>query len=391
MSGVTPAPCPHRPPCPGCPRWGLAGPAPEQLDALAALAREAGAPDPVLLAGEPLGWRRRARLAVRGRANSPKLGIFREGSHDLVDVPRCLTHHPAINEAAQALRAAIRATGVAPYHEKADRGLLRYAQITAIPPESGADVEPGGTALQIVLVGNAEDPGALAPLAAPLRERLGDRLQGLFANANPGRTNAILGAEMLRLSGEEDFGARFGASRVRVPPGAFFQANPELFARAVERVQAAVPAGARVLELYAGVGTIGLGLAERASSLAMEEIAPAARTGLERGRAMLAPELRERVEILAVPAEDAAPRVAGAEIVIADPPRRGLDPGVLAALLTSPPRQLHLVACGFEAFLRDARALLAPGRLRLADLVALDLFPMSGHVEVLARFDRVEA
>ena len=71
--------CPHRPPCPGCPRF--AEPDIPATAALAALCAEAGLLAPTVVEGPAFGYRHRARLAVRGRAASPKVGIFQEGSH----------------------------------------------------------------------------------------------------------------------------------------------------------------------------------------------------------------------------------------------------------------------------------------------------------------------
>src|SRR5262245_65271066 len=110
-----PASCPHRPPCPGCPRFGAPGIPDAALDALAALARETGLAVPVPIEGAPFGYRLRARLAVRGRATSPKIGLFQEGSHRIVDIPRCPIHHPLVNVVAAEARRAIRATGTPPY------------------------------------------------------------------------------------------------------------------------------------------------------------------------------------------------------------------------------------------------------------------------------------
>jgi tRNA/tmRNA/rRNA uracil-C5-methylase (TrmA/RlmC/RlmD family) len=72
--------------------------------ALGTLLAAAGLPPPVVVEGASFGYRHRARLAVRGRAASPKIGIFQEGSHRVVDIPRCLVHHPLVNEVAASPR-----------------------------------------------------------------------------------------------------------------------------------------------------------------------------------------------------------------------------------------------------------------------------------------------
>jgi tRNA/tmRNA/rRNA uracil-C5-methylase (TrmA/RlmC/RlmD family) len=80
----------------------------------------------------------------------------------------------------------------------------------------------------------------------------------------------------------------------------------------------------------------------------------------------------------------------GAEVVIADPPRKGLDAAILDALCADPPRRFVYLSCDLDSFQRDAVRLVASGRARLAELVACDLFPNTHHVETLARFERSE-
>ncbi|HSJ98770.1 MAG TPA: hypothetical protein VLC53_16965, partial [Myxococcota bacterium] len=152
---------------------------PAALARLARVAAAAGAPPPAVLAGAALGFRVRARLVVRGRAASPKIGIFQAGSHRIADIPRCGVHHPRINEVAAALRAAIRATGVAPYADRPPRGALRALQVV---------VERASGRVQAVLVGNATAPEPLAPVADALRVSLGEGLLGLWWNGQPDRS-----------------------------------------------------------------------------------------------------------------------------------------------------------------------------------------------------------
>ena len=82
---------------------------------------------------------------------------------------------------------------------------------------------------------------------------------------------------------------------------------------------------------------------------------------------------------------------AGAQVVIADPPRRGLDAALLDQLCAQPPERFLYVSCGLESFLSDAARLTAQGRLRLAQLTAFNLMPFTEHVETVARFERVIA
>ena len=372
-------PCPHRPTCPGCPRYGERGPDPAAAETLAALAARAGLTPPRVVTGAPLGVRTRARLAVRGRAASPKVGIFQTGTHRIADIPRCGIHHPAVNEVAAALRRAIRESGVAPYADRPHQGALRYLQVA---------VERASGRAQVVLVGNGESPAPLAPVLAALERALGDRLQGLFWNGNTARGNAILGPSWERIAGEEALREEIGGVGVFHPPGAFGQSHPELFESLAARARAAVPDGARVLELYAGTGAIGLGVLARAASVELNELSPHGVRGLELGLAARPEAERVRTSILPGDAATHSARIARADAVIVDPPRRGLDRAVLDSLLASPPATLVYVSCGLASLARETNELLDSGRWSLAALEAYDLFPYTGHVETLAVFER---
>jgi 23S rRNA (uracil1939-C5)-methyltransferase len=371
--------CPHRPPCPGCPRFGEPGIGRAAHDALAALARASGLPPPAVVVGEPLGYRHRARLAVRGRATSPKIGIFQEGTHRIVDVPRCLVHHPLVNEVAAALKRAVRRTGVTLYGDASHRGRLRYLQVV---------VERTSGRAQVVLVANDETPDALEPTAALVRDALGARLHSLWWNGNTRTTNEILGPRWHRWYGPETTVETVGGARVFYPPGAFGQANPGLADRIVALVHGWVPAGARVLELHAGVGAIGLGLVARGNAVTFNEVSRWSITGLNLGLDALGADGRRRATVRRGPAANHLAAIDDADVVVCDPPRRGLEPPLLARLVETPPPRLAYVSCSLDAFLDEARALLRAGRVRLAALVPFALFPFTEHVETVALFER---
>jgi tRNA/tmRNA/rRNA uracil-C5-methylase (TrmA/RlmC/RlmD family) len=95
-----------------------------------------------------------------------------------------------------------------------------------------------------------------------------------------------------------------------------------------------------------------------------------------------------RAAVIAGGAGDALEAHESAQVVIVDPPRRGLDSALAAALADEPPPLLLYVSCDVDSFRRDAAQLVAGGQLRLAALEAWSLFPNTEHVETLARFER---
>jgi tRNA/tmRNA/rRNA uracil-C5-methylase (TrmA/RlmC/RlmD family) len=371
--------CSHRPPCPGCPRLGEPGIAAAALEALQLLARRHGVADVPVLSGAATGFRLRARLAIRGRPGAPKIGMFEAGSHRVVTIPDCVIHDPLINSVSAIVRRALIDAELPPYVESTHRGIARYLQVV---------VERRTRTAQVVLVGNCAGAGPVAPALDLIRERLGEQLHSLWFNPQCGRTNTILGEGFEHWCGPHAVIERFGGAEVHYPPGAFGQNNLEMAQRIVEHVRERVPAGASVAEFYAGVGAIGLSLLERVARIRMNEVAPASLQGLSLGLAALPPSERAKAEIVAGPAAAKAAAAAGVDVVIADPPRKGLDRELLVQLRDEPPRRLIYVSCGLDSLLADTALLTASGRLRLRELSAFNLMPYTGHVETVACFER---
>ncbi|MGH0028842.1 MAG: hypothetical protein ACQGVC_03560 [Myxococcota bacterium] len=370
-------PCSHRPPCPGCPRYGESGIASRARRALEDLAREAGAALHPTVQGEPMGHRHRARLMVRGRSRSPKVGLFQQGSHRIVDVPHCRVHHPRINQAAAALKRAMREVDAPPYADGPHRGLVRALQ---------AVVERRSQTVQAVVVTRGDDLAPARPLLDAFAREMEGALHSLWWNGNPEVTNVILGRHWERRSGPEAVRETLGGASVFFPPGAFGQSHLALADAIVAAVHGEIAAGARVVELHAGCGAIGLGLALREHAVACNEVSADALHGLALGVAALPDEARARLRPLPGPAADHLAALDDADVVVVDPPRKGLDPELLARLAERPPPRLVYVSCGLDSFLREAAVLRSSGAA-LRSLRPFALFPFTDHVETLAVFE----
>lgn len=369
--------CPHQPSCPGCPRLHQAGLPPEPLERLLALSTSAGIPQPIVHSSEPTGFRHRARLAIRGRADAPKLGIFAQGTHQVVHIPSCLVHHPLVNRVAKAVRDCLARQRIATYSDAAHAGIARYLQVV---------VERRSQRAQVVLVTNGTEPIGLSALFADLEATLGDDLHSLWWNGNPARTNTILGPHFQLFRGEPYVVDSAGEAQIFYPPGAFGQSNLELAMQLAERARQLVQPGRRVTELYAGVGAIGLGLAADAQTLHLNELSESSLEGLRHGVAALPEPVRARTQVHPGPAAHSAGLIAQSDVVIVDPPRKGLEPELRRALTAAPPERLVYVSCDIDSFERDLAELL--GSLRLTRLEAFDLFPHTPHLETLALLER---
>jgi tRNA/tmRNA/rRNA uracil-C5-methylase (TrmA/RlmC/RlmD family) len=349
-------------------------------DALAALARAHGLPTEIsVVSGSTTAFRLRARLAIRGRLNSPKIGLFELGTHRVVHIPNCSVHHPLINRVAGVVRRALVDAGVSCYSEKAGLGLARYLQVV---------VERSSQTAQVVLVANSPTLEPLEGLFALLRERLGADLHSLWFNENRGPSNTILGPEFTWVYGTASVVERFGGAAVHYPPGAFGQNNLDVAEALIGELRREVPRGARVAEFYAGVGAIGLSLVDQVSELRMNEVGEQSLAGLALGLAGLDAPTRAKVGVVPGPAGAGCAAADGMDVVIADPPRKGLDPELLDFLCRSPPERFLYVSCGLDSLLTDAQRLTAGGNLRLRRLTAFNLMPFTEHVETLACFER---
>ena len=373
--------CPHRPPCPGCPRFGEHGIAAAARDALDQLARVHGLREVAVISGQTAGYRHRARLAIRGRLGSPKLGLFELGTHRVVHIPNCSVQHPLINRVSAVVRRALVETRMTSYSDKAHLGLARHLQVV---------VERSSQTAQVVIVANSDTPAPLAACFDLIRERLGPQLHSLWFNGNLEASNVILGPDFHQWCGPPSVIERFGGPAVHYPPGAFGQNNLDIAQQIIEHVRVQIPQGARVAEFYAGVGAIGLSILATAGELRMNEVSPQSLHGLELGLGELDAAERAKVAVFPGPAGAAASAcsaAAGAQVVIADPPRKGLDPELTAYLGAQPPERFLYISCGLESFLDDTAKLTSRGKLKLVGLTAFNLMPFTDHVETVARFE----
>jgi 23S rRNA (uracil1939-C5)-methyltransferase len=185
--------------------------------------------------------------------------------------------------------------------------------------------------------------------------------------------------ERLWEAGETNLQERVGGVDLRYPFDGFFQTNVPAFEHALERILAAVPAKARVVDLYGGVGAIGLPVAKIARSVVGVEInggaaeqaaANAARAGLTNYEALALPAERLPVEALK-----------GSEVVIVDPPRAGLDRRVVAALLETAPKRIIYLSCNPVTQARDIMMLAE--KYRAGAVTGFDFYPGTLHVESL--------
>ncbi|XP_027349682.1 uncharacterized protein LOC113861210 isoform X3 [Abrus precatorius] len=358
------------------------------------------------------GWRCRAKLAVRGSSTDPLIGLYEEGSHNVVDIPLCKAHHPNINAAVELVRQGITEIGVEPYIEDEGTGDLRYIQMavttynTSLP---AAERYKNGK-VQVTLVWNSRNENT------PGSDKLNALANFLWKNGGP----------RSRLHLVHSVWANFQTS------------TNNAFDTLLRKLQKYVPHESSVADLYAGTGVIGLSLAatRKCRSIKCIEINKESKASFEKTIERLPATVESSITWHHADAsKEPFLWLVGSDVVVIDPPRKGLDASLIDALKNisaierkvfsssessnsaqeekrpwvlrakeasvqigskpsparipqSVPQTLIYISCGWESFKEDCKSLLSSKAWYLEKAHAFNFFPGTQSIEVLAVFKR---
>lgn len=381
-------PCPYQSRCGGCPWMPL--PEPIQRSSKRSLLLEAferigglrGIPvDEVVSSPRELGYRNKVEFVIgTGPDGRRVVGLHGGGpGAGLVDIERCLLQADEANRLLQTARGFfLEGPG------RHDPGLGQPGEPVRLSIRSS---ESTGELLVGFWTG-AVRPCSLEEFASvAMREHPALRGVVQLVRRGPGRG----GARVVAVRGEPFLEERLGGVSFRLPAGSFFQVNTAAAARLVETAveQAGSVEGFRVLDLYGGVGVFGLALAAKgARAEIVEADGHAVRSGREAaalvvggGRAHF---VRADVETFLSSLETARRRP---DLVVADPPRRGLRPEAVRAISRLGPKRILLVSCEPVTLARDLKLLCAAG-YKVERAIPFDLFPQTPHLETLVRLER---
>ena len=382
---VEPA-CPWFGRCGGCDAWHMRYE--EELrfklervnDALRRIGRQSLEAREILGCVSLEGYRNKAIYAVAALDGKAAYGFYRERSHELIPLGRCLIQPEWSARAAAALVDFLNARGIAPYDEESGRGTVRHLFCR------GASNGRGAVACVVSARGFGAQTGALVDaLRAACPE-----LTGIVLNINKSKGNTVLAGDFYTLWGEDTIVDTLCSLRYRISPRAFFQINPpqaeKLYRRALD--YAAPGPDSLVFDLYCGAGTISLCLAQRAGRVIGAEIVPEA---IENARANARENGVENVEFLCADAGAAAQALAARglrpETVVVDPPRKGMDEAAVRAVAEMEPERVVYVSCDPATLARDVLRFQELG-YELREVTAVDMFPRTRHVETVCLMSR---
>jgi 23S rRNA (uracil1939-C5)-methyltransferase len=318
------------------------------------------------------GYRNKVTLVCRYNKGAMRLGFFEARSHRLVAIEQCPVLLPRLDAAVKAL-------------------VLFAAEVPAACEGAThivARASATGDELVVAFTGAIANR-RLGGHTEELRRRMPE-LTGIVMTWDLAGENAVFGRRSAVLWGSPVVRERVAGVTFSFGIASFFQINSAVLELIAQEMLARLAGAKRIVDLYSGVGTFSViagmrGMATTGVESFALAVGEAAANAAENGLTRSAFECATVAD--ALQGDRGTTLLAGADAAILDPPRKGCEPEVLAALGSSSIGRLLYVSCNPATLARDAKALSASG-FALGRVTPYDMFPHTGHVEVLAEFTR---
>ena len=331
---------------------------------------------PIIGMEDPWRYRNKAQFPFGLNKEGDVISGFYAGrTHSIIENEDCLIGAYVNREILERIKAFMNDYGIKPYDEERHAGLVRHALIR-VGFKTGE--------IMVCLVINSKK----LPYGEKLVERLKDveGMKSISYSINQEKTNVIMGKEVVDLYGPGYITDYIGNVKYRISPLSFYQVNPvqteKLYGTALEF--AGLTGDEVVWDLYCGIGTISLFLAQKAKKVYGVEIVPQA---IEDARENAKLNGIDNVEFFVGKAEEVLPEQfeknhIHADVIVVDPPRKGCDQVCLETIVKMRPERVVYVSCDSATLARDLRYLADEG-YEVVKVRGCDLFPASGHVEVV--------
>lgn len=341
--------------------------------------------EPIMGMEEPWRYRNKAQFPF-GKDKNGRIvtGFYAGRTHSIIPQEDCLLGVKENQEVLRRIKGWMEAEGIEPYDEASHRGLVRHVLIRK-------GFATGQLMVCLVINGKKLPAAGGERLVESLRELPG--MTSISYSVNQERTNVIMGKEIVNLFGPGYITDYIGQVKYQISPLSFYQVNPiqteKLYRTALE--YADLTGGETVWDLYCGIGTISLFLAQKAGKVYGVEIVPQA---IEDARRNASINGIENAEFFVGKAEEVLPREyeksqVYADVIVVDPPRKGCDQVCLNTILKMAPKRVVYVSCDSATLARDLRVL-ADGGYEVKRVRCCDMFGHGGHVEVCVKLERVE-
>ena len=330
--------------------------------------------EPLIGMDDPYHYRNKAQFPVgRNKEGRIVTGFYAGRTHAIIENRDCALGIPQNKDVLDRVIAHMEKYNIAPYDEATGKGLVRHIFV-----RYGFFTGE----LMVSLIINGQDLPHQRELVEKLCEIPG--MTSISLNMNKKRSNVILGDKVKTIWGKEYITDKIGDISYEISPLSFFQVNPQqtwkLYSKALE--YADLHGEETVWDLYCGIGTISLFLAQKAKFVRGVEIVPAAIEDAKRNAQI---NHIENVEFFVGKAEEVLPREyekngVYADVIVVDPPRKGCDAMLLKTILKMQPKRVVYVSCDSATLARDLRFLCDNG-YELKKVCGVDQFPQTVHVE----------
>ena len=316
---------------------------------------------------------------------NPCIGFYAGRTHRIVPCPDCKLQPGVLNDIGNALCGFFAENGIQPYNEETGRGLVRHIFL-----RRGAH---SGQIMVCLVCTRPNLPHADA-LCTRLREQFAD-IATILLNVNSKNTNVILGTETHTLYGPGYIEDTLCGVPVQLGPLSFYQVNTlaaeRLYGIAAQYAQ--LTPDDLLLDLYCGMGTIGLSMVDHCRELVGVEIVPEAIKSAKSNAARMGDAVAAKSCFFCADAGQAATRLAAEglhpDVVMLDPPRKGCDEATLSAVVRMAPRRVVYVSCNPATAARDA-AWLEQNGYHAEKVQPVDLFPRTKHCETVVLLSKGE-
>ena len=335
---------------------------------------------PITASPSVTGYRNKAQYPVglvRGRAEA---GFFKNRTHQVVPVKACSIQRAEADQARQVVVDWMQKNHVSVYDEKTGKGLVRHIYVrTAVVTKQ----------VLVCLVVNGDGIPAEKQLVEKLLKAV-DNFHTLCLSIHKKKSNAVLGDKFVTLYGDGYIEDMLCGLRFKLSPRSFYQVNHDqaeaLYEKAISF--AGLTGEETVLDLYCGTGTITLAMSRKAKKVIGVEIVDAA---IRDAKENAAANGIDNAAFFCADAAQAAARFAAdgtkPDVIVVDPPRKGLEESVIDSIVSMQPERVVYVSCDPATLARDLRRFSERG-YKTEQAEAFDMFPRCHHVESVARLSR---
>ena len=344
--------------------------------------------EPIIGMEEPWRYRNKAQFPFGKDKNGRIItGFYAGRTHAIIEQEDCLLGVEENQPILDCIRGFMEEYHIAPYEEETHKGLVRHVLIRK-------GFTTGELMVCLVLNGDVKTLKAPEVLVERLVKLFPSHMASISCSINREKTNVIMGKEIVNLYGPGYITDYIGNVCYRISPLSFYQVNPvqtqKLYGTALE--YAGLTGEETVWDLYCGIGTISLFLAQKAKKVYGVEIVPQA---IDDARANAKLNHFENVEFFVGKAEEVLPEQyeknqVYADTIVVDPPRKGCDSVCLDTIVKMAPEKVVYVSCDSATLARDVKYLGERG-YEVKRVKTVDMFPWSGHVETVVLLSHKKA